>query len=67
LCTQTLFLVGLGFELRASWLQSKLSTVWAIPPVYFALVILEMGVLQTVCLDWLALNHDAPNLSLPNN
>jgi hypothetical protein len=39
-----LFLVGLGFELRASHL-SHIS-------VHFALVILEMAVSQTVCLDW---------------
>jgi hypothetical protein len=44
-------LVGMGFELRALSLQSR-STIWATPPVHFALVILEMGVLQTICLDW---------------
>jgi hypothetical protein len=38
------FLVGLGFEVRASCLQSRHSTAWAIPPVHFALVILEIGV-----------------------
>jgi hypothetical protein len=32
-----------GFELRALKMQSRWSTTWAKPPVYFALVILEMG------------------------
>jgi hypothetical protein len=37
-------LVGWGFELRASCLQSRHSTTLAIPPVpHFVLVILEMG------------------------
>jgi hypothetical protein len=35
------FLVVLGFELRASCLQSGHSTVY-IPPVYFAVITLEM-------------------------
>jgi hypothetical protein len=35
--------VGVEFELRASHLQSKHSTSWVTPPVYFGLVILEMG------------------------
>jgi hypothetical protein len=35
-------LAGLGFELRASYLQSRYSTVWATLLVHFALVILEM-------------------------
>jgi hypothetical protein len=47
-----LFLVGLGFELRASHLQSRHPTPWVMPPVHFALVILEMGVSQTICLSW---------------
>jgi hypothetical protein len=38
-----LFYVGLGFELRVSHLQCRCSTAWATPPVYFALVILEIG------------------------
>jgi hypothetical protein len=46
------FLVGLGFELRASHLQSSSSTTWAMPPVHFVLVILEMGVSQTICSGW---------------
>jgi hypothetical protein len=37
------FGVGLGFELKAWYLQSRYSTALAIPPVRFALVILEMG------------------------
>jgi hypothetical protein len=37
------FLVELGFELRASHLQRRYSTVFATPPVDFALVILEVG------------------------
>jgi hypothetical protein len=35
--------VGLGFELRASHLQSRCSTSWTKPPVHFVLIILEMG------------------------
>jgi hypothetical protein len=35
--------VRLGFELRSSHLQSRYSTTWAVAPVHFALVILEMG------------------------
>jgi hypothetical protein len=31
--------VGLGYELRASHLQSKCSTTWATLPVHFALLI----------------------------
>jgi hypothetical protein len=46
------FLVRLGFELRAFCLQSRYCTTWAIPPVHFALFILEMGVFQTICLSW---------------
>jgi hypothetical protein len=38
------FLAGLGFEFKASCLQSKM------PSVHFAVVILEMGVSQTICL-----------------
>jgi hypothetical protein len=36
-------LVELGSELRALSLQSRRSTAWVTPPVYFALIILEMG------------------------
>jgi hypothetical protein len=46
------FLVGLEFELRALHLQTRHSTAWAIPPVYFAMVILELGVLWTICPGW---------------
>jgi hypothetical protein len=37
------FFYGMGFELRASRLQSSHSTTWATLSVHFALVILEMG------------------------
>jgi hypothetical protein len=43
---------GLGFELRASRLQSRCCTTWATPPVHFALVLLEMGVSWTIFLGW---------------
>jgi hypothetical protein len=47
------FSMGLGFELRISRLQSRLSTTWAtLLQVYFALVILEMGILWTICPGW---------------
>jgi hypothetical protein len=59
-------LLGLGFELRASHLQSRQSASWATPPVHFPLVILEMQVLWTFC-PWLVLNGDPPNLSFPRN
>jgi hypothetical protein len=39
-------LLGLGFEFRASALQSRYPTAWATPSVYFPLVILEMGFLE---------------------
>jgi hypothetical protein len=54
--------VGLGFELGASYLQSRGSAVWAIPPVHFALVILETGISHIICPNWR--NHDPPDLSL---
>jgi hypothetical protein len=44
------FLVGLGFELSASHLQSRWSTTWATALVHFALVIFEDGVSWTICL-----------------
>jgi hypothetical protein len=34
--------MGLGFELRASYSQSRCFTTWATCPVHFTLVILEM-------------------------
>jgi hypothetical protein len=40
------------FELRASCLQSRHFTTWATPLVHFALVILEMGISQTICPGW---------------
>jgi hypothetical protein len=48
------FLVGweTGVELRILHLHSRCSTIWATPPVHFALVILEMGVSWTVCSYW---------------
>jgi hypothetical protein len=36
------FMVVFGFELRASYLQSRCSNACAIPPVAFSLVVLEM-------------------------
>jgi hypothetical protein len=59
------FLMGLGFELRALYLQSRSSTPWAIPPVHFALVILEMESHKLFA--WLVLNHNPPDLSLPSS
>jgi hypothetical protein len=44
--------VGLEFELRVLCLQSKCSITWATPPGHFALIILEMGVSQTIGQDW---------------
>jgi hypothetical protein len=38
-----LFFAVLGLEFRASCLLGKLSTIWAIFPAHFALVILEIG------------------------
>jgi hypothetical protein len=46
------FLVEPGFKHRTSCLQSRSSITWNTPPAYFALVILEMGVSQTICPDW---------------
>jgi hypothetical protein len=48
------FLVGLGLELRASYLQSRHATAWATHPVHFPLVILELGgvVSQSNFLGW---------------
>jgi hypothetical protein len=43
---------GLGFECRVSFLQSRRCTSWATHPVHFALVILEMGVSQTIFSGW---------------
>jgi hypothetical protein len=40
--------VGLRFEFRTWHLQSRSSMARATPPVHFALVILGMGVLQTI-------------------
>jgi hypothetical protein len=57
-------LVGLEFELRALYLQSKNSMVLATTLVYFALVILEIGPKSYLLV--LASNCDPPTLSLPN-
>jgi hypothetical protein len=59
------FFVGLGFELRTSCLQIRCCTAWAMPPVYFSVVILEMGFGNY--LPGLALNWDPLNLPLPNS
>jgi hypothetical protein len=53
-----IFLVGLGFELKALSLQSRCSTAWVTPPVHFALVIfwrwlpLYLGFNLTHCLEF---------------
>jgi hypothetical protein len=57
--------MGLGFELSASYLQSRHSTAWVTPPVHFALVILENSL--TNYFPRLALNCDPPYLSLPSS
>jgi hypothetical protein len=49
--TSIFFLLGLGFELRASLLQSRCSTTGITPLIHFALI-LEMGVLRTICPGW---------------
>jgi hypothetical protein len=60
------FLVGLGFELRVSPLQSRHSAAWTTPPVHFALLIFGDGGLMNY-LPGLASNCDTPNLSLPSS
>jgi hypothetical protein len=40
------------FKLRASHLQSRHPTTLVTPPVHFALVILEMEALQSICVGW---------------
>jgi hypothetical protein len=60
------FLVGLEFQFSASCLQSRCSTTWAASPVYFALVILQMGGLMNY-FPGLASNRDPPNFSLPRS
>jgi hypothetical protein len=57
--------VGLGFELRASCLQSKCSIAGDTPPVHFAMVIFRDGVLGKFA--WLSLNHNPSGLSLPSS
>jgi hypothetical protein len=48
-----LFLMGLDFELSASCLQMRCSTItWAPSPVHFALVILEMQSCKLLVLNW---------------
>jgi hypothetical protein len=42
----------LGFEFRASDLQSKSSTAWSATPVHFALVIFGVRIWRTICLGW---------------
>jgi hypothetical protein len=41
--------VGLDFELRTSFLQSRCSNTWAILPVYFCSGYFGDGLLRTVC------------------
>jgi hypothetical protein len=45
-------LVCMGFHLKALHLLSNLYSIWATPPVHFALVILLMGVSWIICSDW---------------
>jgi hypothetical protein len=59
------FLVELGFKLRALCLQKKHSTACATPPVDFALVILEMSLVNY--LPGLASNYNPSDFSLPNS
>jgi hypothetical protein len=47
LCLAFSFLIGLDFELRASYLQSWHSTPWATPPVHFYSGYFGDGALQT--------------------
>jgi hypothetical protein len=69
--TSFYFFVGQGFELRTSCLQNSHSIAWATPPVFFDLVILEMGVPQTISPGWISASkvarHEplAPSFFLP--
>jgi hypothetical protein len=54
------FLVGLGFELKALYLQNRLSNAWTTPPVHFVLIVLEMGVTGAIYPS----NQDPTSLSL---
>jgi hypothetical protein len=49
-----LFFWGVGWSLNSVLhsYKSRWSTTWAMPPVHFALVILEMWVLQTIFPGW---------------
>jgi hypothetical protein len=47
-CFVCLFLVGLGFELRASYLQNRCCAAWPTPPVHY----FRNGVSGTICLHW---------------
>jgi hypothetical protein len=62
--------VGLGFELRASYLQSWYYTTLATHLDHFALVILEMGACELFAQEnVLFLNvqgYNLPNLNLPS-
>jgi hypothetical protein len=57
--------VGLGFELKTSLLQSIGHTTWAILPVHFNLVILEIGFRELF--PGLASNQDPPNVIFPSS
>jgi hypothetical protein len=50
------FLMGLRFELRVLCSQSRYSITWAMPPVHFVLVILEMGSWELFA--WAGLKQD---------
>jgi hypothetical protein len=56
---------GLGFELRASSLQSRHCTAQAMPPVHFALFILEKGSCELFAMS--GLKPQTSNLSLPSS
>jgi hypothetical protein len=57
--------VGLGFELRASHLQSRHSTALVIPPVHFAQIILRWGLVNYLA--GMVSNCNSPKLSLPSS
>jgi hypothetical protein len=46
------FFGGSGIWNRASYLQSRHSTIWTTSPVHFTLIIVEMATLKTFCLGW---------------
>jgi hypothetical protein len=59
-----LFLMGLGFELRALPEQSRCSTAWATPSSLFCFGYFGDRLFWTI---WAGLNRDPPYLSLPSS